>query len=65
MIGLSRTVRFLATTLLGISIAQATALGQECQSLLDEFNRAIDSGDDDLAQRAVDTIATSSECGRY
>ena len=35
------------------------------QSLVDQFNRAIDSGDETLAQQLVDTIATSPECGRY
>jgi outer membrane protein OmpA-like peptidoglycan-associated protein len=36
-----------------------------CQSLLDQFNRAIDSGAADLAESLVDKIAVSADCGRY
>jgi outer membrane protein OmpA-like peptidoglycan-associated protein len=63
MISLCRTVPFLAITLIGICVAQATALAQECQSLLEDFNHAIDLGDDNLAQHLVDTISTNPECG--
>jgi outer membrane protein OmpA-like peptidoglycan-associated protein len=65
MIRLSRPVRFLAIALIGICVAQATALAQECQSLLEDFNRAIDLGDDNLAQHLVDTISTNPECGHF
>lgn len=41
------------------------ASADDCQPLLDEFNRVVDSGDDDSAQRAVDKIATSADCGQY
>jgi outer membrane protein OmpA-like peptidoglycan-associated protein len=63
MIRLSRAVRFFAIALLGMWVAQAIALAHECQSLLDEFNHAIDLGDDNLAQHLVDTISTNPECG--
>jgi outer membrane protein OmpA-like peptidoglycan-associated protein len=63
MIRLSRPVRFLVIALIGICVVQATALAQECQSLLEDFNRAIDLGDDNLAQHLVDTISTNPDCG--
>jgi outer membrane protein OmpA-like peptidoglycan-associated protein len=63
MIGLSKPVRLIISALLGICVIQATALAQECQSLLEHFNSAIEVGDDNLAQQLVDTISTNPECG--
>ena len=60
-----RPLVILAVALSSIPVLQSPALAEECQSLLDAFNRAIDSGDDDLAQRLVDKIAPSADCGRY
>jgi outer membrane protein OmpA-like peptidoglycan-associated protein len=37
----------------------------DCQSLLDEFNRAVDNGSESDAQTLVDRISTSAECGRF
>jgi outer membrane protein OmpA-like peptidoglycan-associated protein len=41
------------------------ALADDCQSLLEDFNRAIDAGTADLAEGLVDKISISSDCGRY
>jgi outer membrane protein OmpA-like peptidoglycan-associated protein len=61
----ARPLVILAATLFSILVVQASAVAEECQPLLNEFNRAIDSGDDDAAQRLVDKIAISADCGRY
>ena len=55
----------LATGAVGIFVQPVFALAEDCQSLLDQFNREIDSGDETLAQKLVDKIATSVDCGRY
>jgi flagellar motor protein MotB len=55
----------LAAALLGAILLPLAALGEDCQPLLDDFNRAIDSGAEDQAQKLVDRIATSADCGRY
>jgi outer membrane protein OmpA-like peptidoglycan-associated protein len=47
---------------LGLS---APALAEDCRPLVDEFNRAIDSGAESDAQRHIDKIAVSAECGRF
>jgi outer membrane protein OmpA-like peptidoglycan-associated protein len=49
--------------LLGAITLPASA--EDCQPILDDFNRAIDSGGEIQAQRLVDRIATSADCGRY
>jgi len=48
-----------------IGASALPALGQDCQSLLDAFNKAVDAGQDSEAQQFVDKIATSAECGRF
>jgi outer membrane protein OmpA-like peptidoglycan-associated protein len=55
----------LAVALLGATFLPLAAHGEDCQPLLDDFNRAIDSGAEDQAQKLVDRIATSADCGRY
>ena len=60
-----RLLMILATGAVGISVQPVFALAEDCQSLLDQFNREIDSGDETLAQKLVDKIATSVDCGRY
>ena len=60
-----RLLATLAAASLGTSLLPAVALAEDCQSLLEQFNRAIDVGDDSLSQKLVDTIATSADCGRY
>ena len=55
----------LSAALSGTSLLPDFALAEDCQSLLDEFNRTIDSGDDGRAQSLVDKIAISADCGRY
>jgi outer membrane protein OmpA-like peptidoglycan-associated protein len=63
MFGLSKPIRLLTSALVGIWVAQAAAFAQECQSFLEQFNSAIDLGDENLAQHLVDTISTNPECG--
>jgi outer membrane protein OmpA-like peptidoglycan-associated protein len=60
-----RLLVILAAIALDASPRSAFATAQDCQPLLDEFNRAIDSGDEYVAQDVVDKIATSADCGRY
>jgi outer membrane protein OmpA-like peptidoglycan-associated protein len=60
-----RLLMILATGAVGIFVQPVFALAEDCQSLLDQFNREIDSGDETLAQKLVDKIATSVDCGRY
>jgi outer membrane protein OmpA-like peptidoglycan-associated protein len=50
---------------IGALFLPAAASAEDCQSLLDQFNTAVDSGVDSQAQSLVDKIATSAECGRY
>lgn len=60
-----RLLMILAIGAVGISVQPVFALAEDCQSLLDQFNREIDLGDETLAQKLVDKIATSVDCGRY
>ncbi len=60
--GAIRTI-VIAAALLGFPAA--TARAQDCQALLNQFNKAVEDGRDAEAQRLVDTIATSAECGRF
>jgi outer membrane protein OmpA-like peptidoglycan-associated protein len=55
----------LAAVVSGTGLLPALAVAEDCQALLDKFNRTIDSGEEDLAQKLVDEIATSADCGRY
>jgi outer membrane protein OmpA-like peptidoglycan-associated protein len=54
-----------AVAVMGALVLPAIACAQDCQLLLDRFNRAIDSGGESEAQQLVDTISTSADCGRY
>jgi outer membrane protein OmpA-like peptidoglycan-associated protein len=54
-----------AAVLLVAYILPVSASAEDCQLLLDNFNQAIESGAESLAQKLVDKIATSAECGRY
>ncbi len=47
-----------------LGMAQPAA-AQDCKPLIDDFNRAVDTGLDDEAQALVDKIAMSAECGRF
>src|SRR5450631_4253627 len=58
-------VTTLAAALIGASVLPVSASAEDCQPLLDDFNRAIDSGAESQAQGLVDRIATSADCGRY
>ena len=60
--------------LVGIAIAVGTlsttsivtpARAADCNVLLDDFNRAVDAGDEAKAQGFVDRIATDADCGRF
>ncbi len=62
----------LAHNFIGASAAAAIAvllaspaIAGECQAMLDEFNRSVDSGLEVPAQKSIDMIATSTECGRF
>jgi len=55
----------LSVAVMGALVLPAIACAQDCQLLLDRFNRAIDSGGESEAQTLVDTISTSADCGRY
>ena len=48
----------------GCGCCLGLAQAQNCQSLLDQFNHAIDAGQEAGAQSLVDQIATNAECGR-
>jgi outer membrane protein OmpA-like peptidoglycan-associated protein len=41
------------------------ARAADCNALLDDFNRAVDAGDEAKAQGFVDKIATDANCGRF
>jgi outer membrane protein OmpA-like peptidoglycan-associated protein len=41
------------------------AFAADCRPMLDDFNRAVDAGLEAQAQRQIDAIAKSAECGRY
>jgi outer membrane protein OmpA-like peptidoglycan-associated protein len=55
----------LAAVVIGAFVSPVSASADDCQSLLDDFNRAVDSGGESQAQSLVDKIATSADCGRY
>lgn len=50
---------------LGLLLFTIETAAADCESMLREFNRAIDDGRDSDAQALVDKISTSAECGRY
>src|SRR5215204_1218448 len=50
-----------AIVLAGASLAQA----QDCKSMVDAFNKAIDAGNEGEAQKFVDRIAIDADCGRF
>lgn len=54
-----------SVAVMGALVLPPVASAQDCQLLLDRFNRAIDSGGESEAQKLVDTISTSADCGRY
>jgi outer membrane protein OmpA-like peptidoglycan-associated protein len=45
--------------------AVSSSLAADCQPVIDEFNRAVDSGLEGDAQVAIDKIAVSADCGRF
>jgi outer membrane protein OmpA-like peptidoglycan-associated protein len=62
---LSRLRVTLAVAVIAAFVLPVCASAEDCQPLLDDFNRAIDSGAESQAQSLVDKIATSADCGRY
>jgi outer membrane protein OmpA-like peptidoglycan-associated protein len=58
-------LRAAAAAILVACILPVCAWAEDCQPLLDNFNRAVDSGNETDAQKLVDRIATSPDCGRY
>jgi outer membrane protein OmpA-like peptidoglycan-associated protein len=57
--------RYLATAASIYALAAGPALADDCKSLLDPFNQAIDDARETEAQALVDKIAGSADCGRY
>jgi outer membrane protein OmpA-like peptidoglycan-associated protein len=55
----------LAAAAIGAIVLPVNASAEDCQPLLADFNQAIDSGAESQAQKLVDRIATSADCGRY
>jgi outer membrane protein OmpA-like peptidoglycan-associated protein len=63
-----RYVARLRAAAVGFVVACILSVGaraEDCQPLLDNFNKAIDSGSEAEGQKLVDRIATSPDCGRY
>jgi outer membrane protein OmpA-like peptidoglycan-associated protein len=58
-------MRAAAAVLLVACAPPACAWAEDCQALLSSFNQAIDSGTESAAQKLVDAISTSADCGRY
>jgi outer membrane protein OmpA-like peptidoglycan-associated protein len=54
-----------AAAIVGACLLPISASAEDCQQLLDDFNRAVDSGSESQAQKLVDRISTSADCGRY
>ena len=63
-LALHATVLPIAALIAALAVASPAA-ADECQSLVDDFNRSVDGGRDSEAQALVDRIATSAECGHY
>jgi len=55
----------LGATVICAFVPFVSAFAEDCESLLNEFNRTVDSGNESQAQRLVDQIATSPDCGHY
>jgi hypothetical protein len=55
----------IAVAIIGAFVVSAAASADDCNALLDRFNRAIDSGAESEAQKLVDAISTSVDCARY
>ena len=57
--------RYLVTAASIYAVTVGSALADDCKSLLDPFNQAIDEARESDAQALVDKIAGSADCGRY
>jgi outer membrane protein OmpA-like peptidoglycan-associated protein len=55
----------LAVVLGCLFLLSMPAYAENCQPLLDEFNRTVDEGNESQAQSLVALIATSADCGQY
>ena len=55
----------LAIALICALVPSLSAYAEDCQPLLDEFNRTIDEGNESQAQSLVEKIAISADCGQY
>jgi outer membrane protein OmpA-like peptidoglycan-associated protein len=54
-----------AAFLMSASALTTPARAAECEALLEDFNRAVDAGEESKAQGFVDKIATDADCGRF
>jgi outer membrane protein OmpA-like peptidoglycan-associated protein len=43
----------------------SVAYAEDCRHMIDDLNAAVDSGDETAAQREIDKISVSAECGSY
>src|SRR5262245_17557299 len=65
VVGLTRVVPALAAWILSTALLMAPARAADCNAMLDDFNRAVDAGEEGKAQGFVDRIATDADCGRF
>lgn len=66
--GMGRRGAFLCASAFALTIllaGQGSARADDCQKMLGEFNRSIDTGRETEAQQLVDKIATDVQCGRF
>ena len=61
----SVSARLAAAAVVFSVLTLASARADDCQALLDSFNKAVENGHDSEAQALVDKIATSAACGRF
>jgi len=57
--------RYLIAAVTASVLAASPALAEDCKSLLDPFNLAIDETRESDAQALIDKIAASADCGQY
>src|SRR5881227_42651 len=64
----TRAWQMLAALLLAAALSPifpGAASSADCRPMIDEFNRAVDAGNENAAQKQIDVIAASADCGRY
>jgi outer membrane protein OmpA-like peptidoglycan-associated protein len=61
----SRYLRAMLVTATLLGGAVVPGYAQDCNALVDAFNKAVDAGLEGEAQQVVDKIATDAQCGRF